>query len=339
MRHLPLLTTSASARYRSCPRSYWYAYEECVRPVYVDDAREFGTLGHRGLEVYMLALRDGAKPLEAVERGMSEIRRIENPFTQEAHIALLCGYHSRWENSGLTVLAVEQQYVTPLRNPATGAASRTWEHAGKIDAIVRDAAGDVWVLDHKFTTMQFGPGSDYRTSLLLDPQVSNYLLGARSLGYQPVGWIHDVIKRPAMRPLKATPIEARKYVQKTGALYANQRAEDETPEEYGERIAASILSEPDDWFDRIPVHRLDDEEREAAFDLWQVGRQIADSRADRAWPRNPRSCQQYGRACDYLPLCTGTASLEDQTRYRRAKRAHEELEEVRESEQQERKAS
>jgi hypothetical protein len=33
----------------------------------------------------------------------------------------------------------------------------------------------------------------------------------------------------------------------------------------------------------------------------------------------------FGRACGFFPVCTGAASLEDRTLYRKAERAHEEL--------------
>jgi hypothetical protein len=43
----------------------------------------------------------------------------------------------------------EVPFRASLRNPATGAASRTWQLGGKLDGVVRDAAGRCYVLEHK----------------------------------------------------------------------------------------------------------------------------------------------------------------------------------------------
>lgn len=334
--HLPLLTTSAAALYRACPRAYYWAHEQLIRPAYESEARTFGTLGHHGLEAWWQAR--GAWPSEPerwLAAASAELDTIEDPFAREAHRALLAGYHARWSDAPLTPIAVEREYVAPLRNPETGAASRTWAQAGKIDVLVVDEAGDVWVMDHKFTSSDFSAGSDYRTSLLIGAQVSNYLAGARHLGHEPRGWIHDVIRRPKQRPLRALAPEDVKWTKekrnKAGELveasrpYAGQQLVDETPEGYGARIADAMCADPDKWLARFPVVRLDDEVREAAFDMWQVGVQIRESRTARAWPRNGAACVRYSAPCDFLPICSGQSSPDDATRYRRAERAHEEL--------------
>lgn len=339
---LPLLTTSASKCYRTCNRLYFHAYEQGYRLAFDDPTREFGTIGHYGQEAWWNTRKDYPEDHgAALEAALASIQANTRDEFETARLsALAIGYHARWVDSPLVPLAVEKQYVTTLTNPATGAPSRTWRHAGKIDVIVRDQRDETWVLDHKYTSMSFEPGSDYRTALQIDHQVSNYLQGARSLGFEPRGWIHDVIKKPQQRPLKATAevkMTQAKY-NKDGSLKeasrprAGQRMEDETPQEFLERIATAIAEEPEGYFARIEVVRMQEEEREAAFDLWQTGIQIRESRNANMWPRNPQSCKQYGRGCDFLPVCVGQASLDDGTRYRRAERPHEELEEAEENE-------
>jgi hypothetical protein len=337
VRRLPLLTTSAAALYRACPRAFYWSQEELVRPIYEGEARREGTVGHRWLEAWWTARAAfPATPDSWLHAAYGEIEKLEDEWERARMYPLAAGYHARWHEEPLRPLAIEREYVVPLLNPATGHPSRTWEQGGKIDVLVEDTAGDTWVMDHKLTRSDFGPGTDYRQALTLNAQVSNYLNGARSLGNEPRGWIHDCIRRPAQRPLKATPLEERKYTKekvdkKTGAvvepsrLYANQRAEDETAEEYQARIADDILARPEEYFARFPVVRLEDEVREAAFDMWQVGIQIRESRAANAWPRNPSSCIRFGHGCDWLPICSGQSSPDDGTRYRRAERAHEEL--------------
>jgi hypothetical protein len=313
--------------------------EQGYRPLYESDAMTFGTFGHLGLERYWLTMQASPSDSDSwLVAGLAEIEQWErDDYTKAAHRALLIGYHERWADSPLHPIAVEHQYTAPLVNPATGAASRTWQAAGKIDVIARDSiTQEVWILDHKFTSSDFSAGSDYRQQLLLDTQVSNYLAAARRMNLQPAGWVHDCIKRVALSPKMATPIESRKYTQekrdkKTGEitepsrLYAGQRDTDETPEEYFDRIIADIAERPDTYYARVAVVRLANEEQEAAFDYWQTGIQIRESRQANVWPRNPGACFKYNRACSFLPVCAGHGSLDDKTRYRRAERAHEEL--------------
>ena len=68
-----------------------------------------------------------------------------------------------------------------------------------------------------------------------------------------------------------------------------------------------------------------EEELDAAHDAWQIGRAIRESQLADRWPRNPDACIAYGRTCEYWPLCTRTASQDDQTLYRIEANVHTEL--------------
>jgi hypothetical protein len=161
--------------------------------------------------------------------------------------------------------------------------------------------------------------------LQLDTQISTYYAGLRSLGYEPAGVIYDVLGKPKLRPLQATPIDQRKYRKKDGQLYADQRAEDETPDEYQLRIRDAIAEDPDRYFVRGTVVRFEQEERDAQWDAWQEARLIREAELAQRWPRNPDSCRRYGRVCTYFGVCTGTARLDDTSLFRRVENVHEEL--------------
>ena len=179
------------------------------------------------------------------------------------------------------------------------------------------------VVEHKTTSADITPGSPYWRRLALDAQVSLYLGGAGSL-------LYDVIKKPSLRPLRATPVEARRYT-KAGTLYAAQREADETPDAYEARLLADIAQHPDAYYQRGTVVRTEEEAQEAGRDVWMTARMIRESRYLDAWPRNPSACDAYGRTCDYWPVCSGTASIDDDVLYRDAGAQHEELPGVRHS--------
>lgn len=218
------------------------------------------------------------------------------------------------------------------------------------------------IVTHNTSSADIRPGSAYWKRLILDSQVSNYLDAAKALGVTDLrGVIYDVVKKPAKFPLKATPVEARKYTEPKsrvckeckkknpaplphvedgvscvdgrivtdpgGRLYANMRDADETPEEYRERLLADIAEHPEEYFARGEVVRLDDEEIAAAQDVWAIAERIRASQTSGRWPRNVDACDSYGSFCPYWPVCTGETTIDDPTRYRDSDE-HEELEGV-----------
>lgn len=157
----------------------------------------------------------------------------------------------------------------------------------------------ILILEHKTSSEDIGPGSMYWRKLTLDAQISNYLVGARAMGFDPHAVLYDVLRKPALRPLEAN----------------SRRKEPESPESYRDRILADIADRPDYYYQRGVVVRLEDEERDAAFDTWQTAEQIRLSRNESRWPRNVDACTQYNRICDYWPICSGETSADDRMLY------------------------
>ena len=176
------------------------------------------------------------------------------------------------------------------------------------------------VVEHKTTSSDITPGSTYWRKLTLDTQVSQYLGSTEGVE----GMLYDVIRKPGIKPFKATPEADRKYT-KAGTLYAAQRERDETPEEYAVRLRADISEGPNKYYARGIIVRLPSERIEAARDTWLVAGSIRESMRLDAWPRNPGSCDAYGRTCDYWAVCAGETTIDDATRFRTAETPHEEL--------------
>jgi hypothetical protein len=191
---------------------------------------------------------------------------------------------------------------------------------GKIDVLVSDSAGRLWIIEHKTSSADIGPGSDYIARLRLDGQVSMYLRAARELGLgEPAGVIYDVLGKVGLRPYKATPVEARKYTQakidkKTGEvlepsrLYSSQRELDETVDEYSARVTEHIAANPEDYYQRAKVVRLEGEIAEFERELWQLAGTMRDAVRLQVAPRNPDACSRYGSMCSYWPICSGEAN-------------------------------
>lgn len=326
--HLRVLTNSELREFRACPRRHHFRYVKRRRPIKRGEALSFGSLWHVGLEHWWLTDGSPADRLEAALAAMQASAGEEDEIDAYALVTaeeLMYGYTARWGDATYRTVAVEQSFEVPLINPATGKPSRTFQIGGKVDAIVADDLGKLHVLEHKTTTSDIETGSIYWTKVrALDTQVSTYIAGARAAGYAVEDCVYDVVRKPGIRPLKATPPESRKYT-KAGALYANQREQDETPEEYRLRIRADIIERPERYFARGEIVRLEHDEREHAYDTWQIARMMRDAELAGMSPRNPDACGQWG-GCPYLGVCSGEASIDNDALFRTSEVRHEELE-------------
>lgn len=363
-----LVTDSRLKAFRLCKRKHFYAYELGRRPIVDAEALRFGSLWHAGLEGWWSWWRD-IKPPEgpgAVETALAAIRRYAEGLPDDAGVdewdlaraeALLLGYHERWALAmwDWEVLAVEERFEAPLVNPVSGQPSRTFRLGGKIDALARHReTSEVWLVEHKTAGGDISPASDYWPRLRIDGQVSMYYVGAEALGHRVAGCLYDVVRKPQLRPLLATPESERKMTQgkkckvckgagtdagtnlspcdecrgsgwaEAPRLYANQRAEDETLDEYKARLQADIAADPNAYFQRAELVRLETDLEEHRRDVWITARHLRDCQLAEAWPRNPDACTQFNRRCPYFDTCTGAASIEDDGLYRNTVQ-HEEL--------------
>jgi hypothetical protein len=164
---------------------------------------------------------------------------------------------------------------------------------------VRDPDGRVFIVEHKTSSEDISPGSDYFRRLRLNSQVSAYYLGAASLGYDVQGCLYDVLKKPQQKPLQANA----------------RRAVAETPDEYEARVGDAIAEDPNAYYQRAMLVRLEDELREAQRDLWLWAGIVREAQRLNAWPRNPDACVRYGSTCAFFDVCTGQGSLDDAERY------------------------
>lgn len=338
-RRLHLLTSSRLRTAQECPRRHLYRYELCRTPYGTSRASELGTAVHAGLEAWWVAIREGAAQyaLASALSAAEAAYPTDDAYAAALLRALVFAYDARWSEWAQTceVIGVEVAFEAPLRHPTReGVFARSWRVAGKIDALVRMADGRVAIVEHKTTAMDASAGSDYRRKLTLDPQVSTYFDGAEALGIKADLCLYDVLRKPNIKPLLATPLESQKRT-KAGALYANQREHDETATQYEARLIETIAADPEKHLLHAEIVRSDEEREAHAWALWHAVRQIEDTRRAyresgcdaRAVPQNPGACLTRGR-CDYLDVCEGTASVTDDARFKALETAHPELPEL-----------
>ncbi len=308
---MQLLTNSRLRVYRECERKHDIMFRQRIRPVRDGEALRFGSLIHLGLEQLWLGKGlDGALAAVSVE---------SDPFDRVKAEELLRGYDAYWGEPPDDVIGVEVEFRAPMLNPQTGAASRTWTHAGKIDALIPSV-----VIEHKTTSESISDDSDhYWQRLALDFQVSGYVIGAESLGHDVQATLYDVLKKSTLRPLKATPLENRKYT-KANVLYANQRETDETPEEYALRLREDIAADPERYFQRHVIPRLESQIADYRLSVWQAGRAIREAELAGRSPMNPDACFRFGR-CPFWDACANGLDLLTSPDFKVVENLHPEL--------------
>ena len=331
---LRLLTNSMRSKFNACHRAYKLAYVDLKRPAIPSDSLSFGTAMHSLLEHYWK--REGFYPIDTGDR-----------FRDVTLRELFEGYVRRWLDEDLEKyepVGAEVYFEAPLMNPETGGISKTWKLAGKIDAIARErATGKVVIVEHKTTSQDIGPGSDYWKKIPIDGQVSGYYVGVQAVGLDAQDCVYDVIRKPTIRPSSSVPVldddglkivvddvTGERVMKKDGTPRQsagegmNLLTRDELPEEYAERLRDDICARPDYYYQRLNVARSYDDLSEYLFDMWAVSREIADAERLGRFSRNPNSCSMYGQ-CEYFDVCTGCASIDDVTLFRTAESPNEEL--------------
>jgi ATP-dependent helicase/DNAse subunit B len=320
---MQILTNSRLRCFRACKRLHFYKYELDMEPRISSSAARFGSLFHDGQEEWWKPVHDSpSKQLIAAKEaaamafyGVPEGVDLDE-FLLETVLQMTEGYHYFWVEEQIEPIKSELEFVMPLVNPETGKPSRTFIMAGKIDAIAL-IEGQLWVVEHKTTIDNIEAGGDYWKRLRIDSQVSTYYNAVLQLfpENRVAGCLYDVIQRPLNKPFLATPPDKRKYNKKTGEIYKNQHEADETPKEFGQRIRASIVENPSRYFQRGKVVRLDEEIEAYQHELWLEAKHLRAVQLSGHHLRNPDSCIQYGRTCEFFDVCTGVASLDDPTRF------------------------
>jgi hypothetical protein len=208
-----LITNSGAKEARACLRAYEHSYVNLMRPLHAAEPLWFGDVVHGGLGAWWLSPAVD----ERLDRAFAAIAgRIDDAFLRAKAEAMLIGYDARWRNQRYVALLIEQRFRLPLVNPITGEVSERWDVGGKVDGVVRDLdTNRVLLMEHKTASGDIRPGADYWKKLRLDSQISTYYRGVGALDVEIDGTLYDVLGKPGQIPLKATPVEARKYRRRT----------------------------------------------------------------------------------------------------------------------------
>jgi len=285
------LTSTRLGALRKCPRLHYWRYELGLARIRTATPLRFGSAFHYGLELYNAGLsRELA--VETAGTDYSTCPQWADPIDwaveRETLESLLAGHFWRYQEDDLAFESVELCFEVPLVNPDTGAVSRTFCLAGKVDGIVRLPDGRLAVLEYKTAGEDIGPDADYWLRLRCDGQISLYVLAARAMGFDVATVLYGVTRKPTIRLRKG-----------------------ETPEQYGERLLKDIGDRPDYYFQRREIPRLEDELALFRAELWQQAKHLMALRRRAGRLADPAAAhfRNVGRMtcgqCEFANLCLG----------------------------------
>lgn len=270
-----LITASRMACLLDCPRKHYWRYECGLRPDMDAMALRFGTAWHAAMEARWEKLPFS----DAFKAGLATACDFDEG-TVATLSGLLAGYYERWAEDPVKELCAEVEFRSPLMN------SRTFDVAGKIDGLGILHDGRLALVEHKTTSADVGPDSDYWLRLRSNPQINQYVLAAWSLGWDVAAVIYDVTRKPSIRVKQS-----------------------ETPEQYADRLAADTQERPDFYFARREVPILEDDLEEFGIQRLELARMILNFRAasrrsrlpHHGWPRH--LTEIHCKTCDYASFC------------------------------------
>ena len=283
------LTATRLSTLRRCQRQEFLRYILGLCRIRSSTPQRFGSGFHYGRELLNTG-RTIEEVIQAVAAEYANVPAWADPIDWAVEFetlkALLTGHAWRYQNDNVEVVAVELSFEIPLVNPDTGATSRTFTLAGKIDVIVRLADGRLAVLEYKTAGEDIAPDSEYWLRLRCDGQISQYVIAARALGHDVATVMYDVTRKPTIR-----------------------LRQNETPEAFGKRLLEDIGNRPEYYYQRREVPRLEDELAQYKAELWQQAQQLIETRRRAALLDDPAKAHFRNVSkmtcgmCDFANLC------------------------------------
>jgi hypothetical protein len=242
---------------------------------------------------------------------------------------LLAGYCRHHKDEIIKEIHPEIEFSMVLEG------SLSFDVAGKIDGLGVLNDGRLVLIEHKTAGDDIGPESDYWLRLRFNQQVMQYVLAARSLGWNVEHVIYDVTRKPGIAPKQipvldengikvVTDAAGTRIYKKDGkpresADAANGytvQSRQETPEEFAERLTADTAERPDFYFARREVPMLEQDLEEFKVQRLVLGRSILSCRAaekrlarrEQAWSRNVSAIQC--RNCEYASFCMQNITID-----------------------------
>jgi hypothetical protein len=290
--------------FRNCRKACEYRYELGLTPRDKDPNLSFGSLIHDCLQLWH-GSGDLSAVIEHLDRACAG-RTSDESAHRDWHLAraIMTGYAARYPREEFTVVALEKTFEGPIVNPATGAASRSFILAGKVDGIVR-MGDDHYILEHKTAS---SIDADYLERLWTDFQIAIYShYVEHALGIPITGVIYNVLGKARLQQGKGETEE--EYQARRAELIAKsksgtttaKRKMPESDEDYQARLVEKYADPA--MFHRETLYMSRDRFEILRAELWELTQAFLDARRRGVFYQNTSFCFNYNRPCAYFPIC------------------------------------
>ncbi len=301
----PVVSTySMWSLFRNCRKAVDWRYVQQLVGLERDGNLHFGSLIHQCLELWYQC-RDLGQVRDFIGT-LCPNRLYDDGQRRDWHnaTALMNAYAARYAAEEFEVVALEKTFRGPILNPATGAASRSFVLAGKVDGIVR-IGDDYFLLEHKTAAQLDG---DYLERLWTDFQITIYAYYLeQTMGITITGILYNILVKSKLQQSKGETqeeYEARRAEllakSKTGKSTAKRKLP-ETDEEFQERLTEKYTDPA--MLHREMLYLSRDRFDILRSELWELTQAFLDARRRGVFYQNTGFCFNYHRPCPYFALC------------------------------------
>jgi len=290
--------------FRNCRKAVDWRYLQQLVPLRRDRNLHFGSIIHECLEAWHQR-RDLDEVLALINRLCANRLQDENQH-RDWHLAtaMMRAYAVRYAADDFEIVALERNFQGPIVNPATGAASRSFMLAGKVDGIVR-IGGEYFVLEHKTAGQIDG---DYLEKLWTDFQITIYAhYIEQTMGIPITGILYNVLVKAKLQQGKGETEEEFQIRRaellaksKTGKTTAKRKLP-ESDEEFQQRLAEKY-ADPE-IFHREMLYLSRDRFEVLRAELWELTQAFLEAKRRGIFYQNTAFCFNYQRPCPYFALC------------------------------------
>lgn len=269
------ISNNSTSIMRSCQKKYEWTYIHGLKPIKKSSALSLGGVIH---EVFDLYYKGGSKVdgHKHIDKVMDE--QISNSAPEESEDLwiikyILSGMWLSYPFRADIFSKIESEIEFKVRVPGT----RGILFVGKVDGIVTDPYGKMWVRELKTTSTSF---SQFEVRSRRASQGTGYIWAMRKLGYPVEGIVYDYVKKPLLR-----------------------KGVNENVSTYGARIINDYATRPDMYYKRHYSYRTTEDLDLFEEDLRRVAYDIRRSAKAGSFHRNPEQCYNYNTECPYLKIC------------------------------------
>ena len=181
---------SEAESFLHCERQHYYGYGLEIQPLHQSDALSRGTLGHACLEVFFKHLlnvdqHDIAGAQTAVWEFLKPQYAVQ-PILASEVTQCLTFFFQAYPFMGWAVIGVEYDAVLEVTDDIAV--------PFVVDLIIRDIAGKVWAIDHKFVYDFIN-----ETQADLMPQLAKYAVGLKMLGIHVDNFAYSCLRYRSMK--------------------------------------------------------------------------------------------------------------------------------------------